>query len=388
VTGTAIELASTLTDEQVRLIKDTIIPGASDDELALFVNQANRTRLDPFAKQIYSIKRYSSVTHSQVYQVQISIDGARLVAQRSGEYAGQTPTYWCGADGIWVDVWLQDVPPKAAKVGVYRNGFVEALTAVALWDQYAVKDKDGKLTTMWRKMGSLMLGKCAEMLALRRAFPMELSGLYSTEEMDQAGGEVAAGGVGPIGTTPSTEGPGVSATPTTPPAAKPASRRRAAPRVADKPNVSPTDTFVVPPTQTETLKAQGQMTPDGPANHPRPEPGSLDDPTAGYAPNQGPASEALVRAAFPEAEDITDAELIDPETGEVLQNTPDTVAVVVHEPLPLKQRNLVRRLLAEAGHPEDMPFLREISLHATLKTPHDLTEQEFERVVTILQKEV
>ena len=386
--GTAIELASTLTDEQVRLIKDTIIPGASNDELALFVNQANRTRLDPFAKQIYSIKRYSSVTHSQVYQVQISIDGARLVAQRSGEYAGQTPTYWCGADGIWVDVWLQDVPPKAAKVGVYRNGFVEALTAVALWDQYAVKDKDGKLTTMWRKMGSLMLGKCAEMLALRRAFPMELSGLYSTEEMDQAGGEVAAGGVGPIGTTPSTEGPGVSATPTTPPAAKPASRRRAAPRVADKPNVSPTDTFVVPPTQTETLKAQGQMTPDGPANHPRPEPGSLDDPTAGYAPNQGPASEALVRAAFPEAEDITDAELIDPETGEVLQNTPDTVAVVVHEPLALKKRNLVRRLLAEAGHPEDMPFLREISLHATLKTPHDLTEQEFERVVTILQKEV
>ena len=379
--GTAIELASTLTDEQVRLIKDTIIPGASDDELALFVNQANRTRLDPFAKQIYSIKRYSSVTHSQVYQVQISIDGARLVAQRSGEYAGQTPTYWCGADGIWVDVWLQDVPPKAAKVGVYRNGFVEALTAVALWDQYAVKDKDGKLTTMWKKMGSLMLGKCAEMLALRRAFPMELSGLYSTEEMDQAGGEVAAAVV------VEGETPGKQAQPPTA-AAKPVSRRRAAPRVADKPNVSPTDTFVVPPTQTETLKAQGQMTPDGPVNHPRPEPGSLDDPTAGYAPNQGPASEALVRAAFPEAEDITDAELIDPETGEVLQNTPDTVAVVVHEPLPLKQRNLVRRLLAEAGHPEDMPFLREISLHATLKTPHDLTEQEFERVVTILQKEV
>jgi len=386
VTGTAIELASTLTDEQVRLIKDTIIPGASDDELALFVNQANRTRLDPFAKQIYSIKRYSSVTHSQVYQVQISIDGARLVAQRSGEYAGQTPTYWCGADGIWVDVWLQDVPPKAAKVGVYRNGFVEALTAVALWDQYAVKDKDGKLTTMWKKMGSLMLGKCAEMLDLRRAFPMELSGLYSTEEMDQAGGEVAAAG-DLKESRPIADGADVS-TSSTSAAAKPASRRRAAPRVADKPNVSPTDTFVVPPTQTETLKAQGQMTPDGPANHPRPEPGSLDDPTAGYAPNQGPASEALVRAAFPEAEDITDAELIDPETGEVLQNTPDTVAVVVHEPLPLKQRNLVRRLLAEAGHPEDMPFLREISLHATLKTPHDLTEQEFERVVTILQKEV
>ncbi len=378
--STAIELASTLTDEQVRLIKDTIIPGASDDELALFVNQCNRTGLDAFSKQIYSIKRYSSATHSSTYQVQVSIDGARLIAQRSGEYAGQTPCYWCGADGIWVDVWLQDVPPKAAKVGVYRNGFVEALTAVALWDQYAVKDKDGKLTTMWRKMGSLMLGKCAEMLALRRAFPMELSGLYSTEEMDQAGGEVAAAVV------VEGETPGTQAQPPTA-AAKPASRRRAAPRVADKPNVSPTDTFVVPPTQTETLKAQGQMTPDGPANHPRPEPGSLDDPTAGYAPNQGPASEALVRAAFPEAEDITDAELIDPETGEVLQNTPDTVAVPVHEPLALKKRNLVRRLLAEAGHPEDMKFLAELALNPTLKHPHDLTNEQFERVVSILTPE-
>ena len=183
---TDLELHQKMDREQIELVKRTIAQGASDDELALFVEVCERTGLNPFARQIYAIKRWDSNARREVMQTQVSIDGARLVAQRSGRYAGQTPVYWCGQDKVWTDVWLEDGPPAAAKVGVYMTGAPEPIWGVAVWAQYVQTKKDGTVTAMWSRMGSLMLGKCAEMLALRRAFPMELSGLYSAEEMSQA----------------------------------------------------------------------------------------------------------------------------------------------------------------------------------------------------------
>ncbi|SDG23037.1 phage recombination protein Bet [Microbacterium sp. 77mftsu3.1] len=161
--------------------------------VAAFLQHCARTGLDPIARQIYSIARKSK--GQLKWQIQISIDGARLVAERTGQYEGQTTPEFT-ADGItWTQVWLSSEPPKAARVGVYRRGFREALYAVALWDAY-VQTKDewengsrtGKVivSDMWQKMGPLMLAKCAEMLALRKAFPQDLSGLYSSEEMAQA----------------------------------------------------------------------------------------------------------------------------------------------------------------------------------------------------------
>ena len=157
------------------LVARTVAKGCSSDELSLFGAICKRTGLDPFARQIYAIKRGGVMT------TQVSIDGARLVAQRSGEYAGQVGPFWCGADGVWVDVWLAKTPPMAAKVGVRRSSFVDPLFAVAIWSEYAQTQGN-----MWAKFPSVMLAKCAEMIALRRAFPAELSGLYSTEEMSQA----------------------------------------------------------------------------------------------------------------------------------------------------------------------------------------------------------
>lgn len=186
--GSEISAAGNWDSAQVEVLRNLIAPGISDQEFVLFGQVCQRTGLDPFARQIYAISRnvYNPKTKQKEPKmtIQVSIDGFRLIADRSGQYAG-SETLWCGPDGEWVDVWLKPGPPAAAKTTVWKNGSDRTFTGVARFDAYA-QSYNGELSGLWKTMPDVLIGKCSEALALRKAFPAELSGLYTREEMQQA----------------------------------------------------------------------------------------------------------------------------------------------------------------------------------------------------------
>jgi phage recombination protein Bet len=176
------------TDRQLGVLRQLGVKDATPADLAVFFHQSLRTGLDPFAKQIYMIGRWSKDGTKQT--IQTGIDGFRLIARRAADKAGETlgyeDTLWCGPDGAWRDVWLDPDPPAAARVTVLRNG--QRFPATVHWSEYVQTSKDkatGQMvpTPMWERMGRNQLAKCAEAQALRKAFPQDLSGLYTDDEM-------------------------------------------------------------------------------------------------------------------------------------------------------------------------------------------------------------
>jgi phage recombination protein Bet len=157
---------------QLELIKSQIAKGCTTQEIEFFIGVCQRTGLDPFQRQIYAIRRKTDGVEKMV--IQTGIDGYRLIADRTERYAGSDePIHHYDADGNLI----RSVVTVYKIVGGTRCSF----TASALMKEYRQN-----YSPMWTKMPNTMLAKCAEALALRKAFPADLSGLYTAEEMMQA----------------------------------------------------------------------------------------------------------------------------------------------------------------------------------------------------------
>lgn len=166
--STEVAIVQEMGNDKLELIKKTVAKGATDLELELFLHACKRTGLDPLMKQIYCIKRGDKMA------MQTGIDGYRLIADRTGKYAGSDEPAYVLADDGWPDV-------ASITVTKMVDGVPCKFSASARWKEYCQES-----SPMWKKMPFLMLGKCAEALALRKAFPAELSGVYTHEEMMQA----------------------------------------------------------------------------------------------------------------------------------------------------------------------------------------------------------
>lgn len=203
-----------------------------DPDRMAFLHLCQSTGLDPFRREIYLLGRKAKVNNQWTtrWTPQTGIDGFRHLAEETGVYGGRVGPQWAGEDGAWRSVWLSQEPPRAARVGVVRTDRPhlcrecgaepggdahgvegrlgagqhvfddERITwAVAVYDEYVPledeyagegnnRQKTGNKvpTSMWRKMPSNQLAKCAEAAAVRAAFPRRAAGLYEHAEMDAA----------------------------------------------------------------------------------------------------------------------------------------------------------------------------------------------------------
>lgn len=167
-------------DSNLQLLKDTICKGITDGEVELFMVQCKKYGLDPFARQIHPVKRWDSTLKREAMSIQVGIDGYRLIAERTGRYVpGKEPEYVYDKEGCLVCA--RSYIKKQTQDGVWHE-----VCASAHYSEYVALKKDGKPNMMWATKPHIMLSKCAEAMALRKAFPAELSGLYTKEEMGQA----------------------------------------------------------------------------------------------------------------------------------------------------------------------------------------------------------
>src|SRR5450755_3278834 len=112
----------------LQTVRSVLAPDLTDEELRLFAMVATRSGLDPFAKQVYAVKRQGRVTF------QTGIDGYRSIAARTGFYDGQDEPDYGPACGCGDKRPIGH--PEFATVRVFRKGVGRPIAATAYWHEY------------------------------------------------------------------------------------------------------------------------------------------------------------------------------------------------------------------------------------------------------------
>lgn len=167
--------ALTFSPEQRQMIRDMFANGATDPEFQVFMEVARARGLNPITRQIHLVKRWNGDLNRNVWTPQTGIDGLRSIAERTGKYDGQDEPEFA-YDQV-------DGKLKSAKVKVYRKDWARPAVGIAHFSEYVATTKSGAPTHMWANKPHIMLAKCAEALALRKAFPEDTGGLYTDDEM-------------------------------------------------------------------------------------------------------------------------------------------------------------------------------------------------------------
>lgn len=174
------DLSLRFSSDQRRLIIETCCVGASQAEADRLIASAEARGLNPLLGDCYFVKRYDTQSRREIWAVQASIDALRTKAEQTGLYAGQDEPEYEYGDGGQVTL---------ARVRVWRHDWPRPAVGVARWAEYVQTTRDGGPTKFWRQMPHNQLAKCAEALALRKAFPAVLARVYIPEEMAQADNE-------------------------------------------------------------------------------------------------------------------------------------------------------------------------------------------------------
>lgn len=171
------DFSTRFSDEQRKVILDTCCNGANERDAAALIAIAEARGMNPILGECYFVQRYDSQTKQMKWAVQASIDSFRIKAEQTGLYAGQDePEFEYNEKGELL----------LARVRVYRKDWTRPAVGVARWDEYVQRTKEGSPTRFWKTMPTNQLAKCAEALALRKAFPLALAKVYEAAEMAQA----------------------------------------------------------------------------------------------------------------------------------------------------------------------------------------------------------